>query len=240
MAEDPALARIGRVVSVTWPGAEEVDTGAFICRRGLNGGRRAGGATPTRDITAEDLPPAEDVMRGWGQRPMVAVRSDQTELEQVLISAGYDDHDHSIYFVGPAADMAHPVPRATAFPVWEPLAIMRDLWAENDIPAERIAVMERATCPKTTILGRVDDQPGGCVYVGAHDGMAMVHSLMTIPALRRRGLARTLMHAVANWAVEQGCEEVGLLVGRENTGAHALYTSLGMQPVGSYHYRSRD
>ena len=39
------------------------------------------------------------------------------------------------------------------------------------------------------------------------------------------------------WAAEQGADRLALAVTQANSGAIALYTSLGMQPVGEYHYR---
>ncbi len=235
------LARIAAVVSETWPGAEERESAGFLCRRGLNGGRRASAGTPLRAVTAEDLKTAATTMRAWGQRPMVAVRSDQPDLLALLKSENWQDHDHSVYFIGPTAAVASErPPRVSTFAVWEPLAIMIDLWAENDIPKERIAVMRRATCAKTTIMGRVDDRAAGCVYVGAYDGIAMVHSLAIAPEHRRKGLATHMMREAAIWAQSQGCEEIALLVGRDNHGAHALYASLGMRAVGTYHYRSTE
>lgn len=233
------LDQIARVVAATWPGAEEAQTDAFTCRRGLNGGRRASGATPKRAVTTDDLPEAIRIMQGWGQTPMIAVREDQLDLAALLDAEGWRDHDHSTYFVGPISAMTtEKPPRTSTFAIWEPLAIMVDLWAANEIPGPRIDVMRRATCPKTTILGRTENRPAGCVYVGAHESMAMIHSLVIAPEFRRKGLAGHMMRAAAHWAADQGCSQMALLVGRDNKPAHALYTSLGMAPVGSYHYRS--
>jgi GNAT superfamily N-acetyltransferase len=48
------------------------------------------------------------------------------------------------------------------------------------------------------------------------------------------------MRAAARWAARQGAAELALLVTRKNVPANALYTSLGMSVVGSYHYRIKE
>ena len=64
-----------------------------------------------------------------------------------------------------------------------------------------------------------------------------VHAIAVRPALRRKGAGRQILAAAAQWAAEQGADRLALAVTQANSGAIALYTSLGMQPVGEYHYR---
>jgi GNAT superfamily N-acetyltransferase len=65
----------------------------------------------------------------------------------------------------------------------------------------------------------------------------MIHAVEVRPALRRKGAARQMLNAAAHWAAEQGADRLALAVTEANAGARALYASLGMQPVGQYHYR---
>ena len=64
-----------------------------------------------------------------------------------------------------------------------------------------------------------------------------IHAIAVRPALRRKGAGRQILAAAAQWAAEQGADRLALAVTQANSGAIALYTSLGMQPVGEYHYR---
>jgi len=66
----------------------------------------------------------------------------------------------------------------------------------------------------------------------------MLHALVVDPKHRRKGLAGHMMAQAAIWAARQGCDWLTLAVGAQNTPARALYASLGMRAVGSYHYRS--
>jgi GNAT superfamily N-acetyltransferase len=65
----------------------------------------------------------------------------------------------------------------------------------------------------------------------------MIHAVEVRPSLRRRGAGRQILAAAAQWAAEQGADRLALAVTQANSAARALYASLGMQPVGEYHYR---
>jgi ribosomal protein S18 acetylase RimI-like enzyme len=65
----------------------------------------------------------------------------------------------------------------------------------------------------------------------------MVHALEVRPEARRKGLARHIMRHASAWAEGQGAKYLALAVTRANVGANALYSSLGMEVVGQYHYR---
>jgi len=97
--------------------------------------------------------------------------------------------------------------------------------------------MNRAAGPKTTVLGRVQDKPAGTAFCAIHDGIAMLHAIETSHAFRRQGLGRHMIRALAFWAQDHNAHTIALLVTKANIAANALYTSLGMIPVGGYHYR---
>jgi N-acetylglutamate synthase len=59
---------------------------------------------------------------------------------------------------------------------------------------------------------------------------------VTVPAARRRGHARALVHALARWA-EQRCTHAMLQVESTNAPARTLYASAGFVAHHEYHYR---
>jgi N-acetylglutamate synthase len=126
----------------------------------------------------------------------------------------------------------------TAFAIWPPLEIMRDVWAEGDIGPARIAIMDRALGPKTAIMGRIRDRVSGVAFVATDGARAMLHALHVTPGLRRQGSAVNIMRTAAMWAQDQGASELFLAVAMHNQAANTLYASLGMQIVENYHYRS--
>jgi ribosomal protein S18 acetylase RimI-like enzyme len=67
----------------------------------------------------------------------------------------------------------------------------------------------------------------------------MLHALEVTPALRRQGSAHNILRAAALWAQQNGADTLTLVVTVANENARRLYASLGMQPVGQYHYRQK-
>jgi ribosomal protein S18 acetylase RimI-like enzyme len=66
----------------------------------------------------------------------------------------------------------------------------------------------------------------------------MLHAVEVTEALRRRGAARNLTRAAAEWAGKHGADWLVLAVTEANAPARALYDGLGMAPAGGYHYRA--
>ncbi|MFJ8229389.1 GNAT family N-acetyltransferase [Streptomyces sp. NPDC094448] len=74
---------------------------------------------------------------------------------------------------------------------------------------------------------------GRCVVDGRWAGFMAVE---VDPAQRRRGLARAVMAALADRALEEGASAAWLQVERENTAAGALYAGMGFTTHHSYHH----
>ncbi|MEU6357479.1 GNAT family N-acetyltransferase [Streptomyces sp. NPDC047072] len=74
---------------------------------------------------------------------------------------------------------------------------------------------------------------GRCVVDGRWAGFAAVE---VDPSLRRRGLASTVMAALARRALDEGASAAWLQVETENAGARALYTGMGFTAHHAYHH----
>lgn len=229
------------VIDGTWPAANFRRHGVWTLREGQGGGSRVSATTladPESDFGGADIDQAETAMLEMGQPRIFMVRQGETDLDAELAGRGYAIKDPvTIYACPPAQLMDQPIPRVTVFSLWEPLAIMREIWAAGGIKDSRIAIMDRAAGPKSSFLCRHKDKPAGVAYAAIHDGVAMVHAVEILAHQRRSGMGRWVMRAAAFWADEQGAETLSVMCTVENTAANALYTSLGMQPVGQYHYR---
>ena len=92
----------------------------------------------------------------------------------------------------------------------------------------------------------VEDPPGGGGVVGTLDCVLQEHSrepggapeprlllrnLWVAPPMRRQGMARELMRAAEDLAVEQACSQLYLDVRADNAGAIALYEDLGFVDI---------
>lgn len=236
----PDAATLMDVTNVTWPAAATHDCGPFTIRDGQGGGSRVSSAmlNGADAVTPDALNTAEAAMQALGQKRIFQIIPDQSAFDAQLEGAGYRLFDPVTIYAAPIGPLAdRDIPRVRAFTIWEPLAIQIDIWAAAGIGADRIAVMKRATCPKTSILGRLNDHPAGTAYVGLHNKIAMIHALEILPHQRKQGMGGFAMAQAARWGRDHGATHIALVVRSENGAANALYTSLGMEPVGRYHYR---
>lgn len=230
-------AALMEVVEATWPAKSRVAEGPWVFRFSPGGGKRVSAASPSQAVSLDDVTNAEARMIAAGQRPLFSLVDDQG-LDPILAQKGYRKVDRTVLYHCKIETLtAHEVPPVTAFPIWPPLQLARDIWSAGGIGADRVAVMERAQCDKTAILGRVNDRAGGAVYVGLHAGCVMIHALEVMPTQRRHGLARSLVIAAAHWGAARRATDMGLLVTAQNKPANALYQSLGMAEQDGYHYR---
>ena len=70
------------------------------------------------------------------------------------------------------------IPPVTAFSIFPPLAIQKELWTANGIDASKIAIMDRVQTPKTTIFARINAKPAASAFVAVVNKIAMVHALI--------------------------------------------------------------
>lgn len=231
-----APARWQALVDAAWPAARLTEEAPWTFRATPGAGGRVN-AISRPDGRADGIGAAERHARAEGRRPSFVVWPGQAALDAALAARGYLVADAVNVWAADARRLAgDPLPPATAFPVWPPLAAMRDLWAAGGIGPERQAVMARAAAG-AGVLARVRDRTAGAAFVGVHDGTALLSALYVLPARRRGGAGGLLLRAAARWAAERGAVRLVLFVERENAPAAALYASSGMEIVEGYHYR---
>jgi len=234
----PDAPRIYALIAATWPAAQSFRVGPWTIRDGQGGGSRVSAATADGAFSIDGLPQAERAMRDLGQTPQFMIRQSDNALDDLLATAGYVVKDPVTLYAAPVDLIATQRPKAaTNFTAWPPLAAQCEVWADGGIGPSRLAVMDRAPLPKTTILTRADERCAGGTFVGIDGNCAMIHALEIGAGFRRRGLARQTTIAAAFWAKAQGAAYLTLVTTDANKAANALYSSLGMQVVGHYHYR---
>lgn len=226
-----------QAIEATWPPASTQKVGPWTIRDGQRGGKRVSAATADGPVHAGDLPAAEDAMRALGQDPLFMIRAGDDALDALLAEAGYRVIDPVQIRTIPVADLAQLPPPVTAFTLWQPLQIAREIWAAGGIGPERLAVMDRVTGPKTSVLGRARDRAAGAAFVAIHEKIAFCHAVEVESTQRRQKTAVYMMGQAACWAQDQGATTLAVLVTDANAAANALYASLNMQVVGHYHYR---
>lgn len=234
----PTSEQLYEVCEATWPPASRVNVDGWTLRDGAGGGKRVSAATMLRPDA--DPGTAEMIMQAAGEPSLFMIRDGDEALDAVLQARGYKVVDPVNVYACPVSKLTDiPIPKVTAFSIWEPLAIMEEIWAEGGIGPARLAVMERAAV-KTGILSRWNEKPAGVAFAAIHDRICMVHAVEVLPHQRRSGVAGWMMRKAAFWAEENGADTISVLCTTANTGANALYASLGFHVVGHYHYRIRE
>lgn len=236
---EPGFERLFAAVDATWPAAQMIAQGPMMLREGRGGGKRVSAATAEARVSVTDVREAEQGMAALGQKSLFMIRQGEEALDKLLATEGYSIVDPVAVLVAPVATFTDtPVPRLATFEIWEPLAIMAEIWEQGGIGPERIDVMRRAD-EKTAVLARWNQQPAGTGFVAVDAEIAMVHAVEVLPRQRRQGVAGWIMRHAAFWAQAKGATTMAVLCTKANAGALGLYESLGFVPVTKYHYRQK-
>lgn len=226
--------RLRAALAASWPAVEQADIGGF--RIGRSAAREIGlldgTACALGPWDADDLAAAIARAGAWGQPAAFHVTDDQQSLRSTLEAQGFALRKDLQIMAAPVGALTdQPLPPVTAFALWPPLAIQRDLWSEALIPPDQQAVMARVGIPHAALLGRVRDRAAGVGFVAVDGPVAVVHALQTVPGLRRLGVAGWMLRQAGFWAAEQGAEQLVLMVERDNQPAIALARGLGFRDL---------
>lgn len=228
-------------VEATWPPAKRFRLGPWVIRDGKGGGKRVSAATADLPVTDADIEMAERQMRSTRQTPLFMVAEGQDKLDRLLAAQGYQVVDPSLIFSADINDLSLPeIAPLDAIPCAQPLSLMEEIWQQGGIGPARLAVMQRAQGPKTWILGRANDRPAGVAFVAIDGDIAMLHALEVVAQARRAGAGRRIMARAAIWATENGARHLSVVTTGGNLPAQGLFSGIGMQVVGKYHYRTKE
>ena len=226
-------------IDATWPPARQFDEAGWTFREGQGGGKRVSAATALGPVTEAQIMQAEDCMKSFGQSPLFMLRDKDAALDDLLGRRGYVVVDPVQILSAPVEALTDvPIPPVTTFTIWEPLAIMAEIWAEGGIGPARLSVMSRPRV-KTAILARWNQKPAGVAFAAVSNDIAMVHAVEVLDTQRRQGVAQWIMRQAGFWAREQKAKTVAVLCTKANAPALALYSRLGFAPAGQYHYRKQ-
>jgi N-acetylglutamate synthase len=224
-------------LQATWPPASQHRLGPVTLRDGAGGGRRVSAATLDGPFDSAGVDAAIAAMRAQGQVPLFRVRAEQGDLDAHLAARGFVLVDPTLFYAAPTAALAAPPRPISLFGLWPPLAIQSQIWTEAGIGPARQAIMARVTGPKAAFVSRVNNRAAGVAFAALHGSVAMLHALEILPQTRRQGIGKLMVTGIAHWAQGQGAQTLALAVTRANAPARALYSALGMEQAGEYHYR---
>ena len=229
---------IFETIDLTWPAKEFLELPEWKLRKSIKGGKRVSAVTAIGKSGIPAIQFVENTLEEWCQDKLFMIKAGENSLDEALKERGYCIVDPTnIWSISAEALSMQQIPPVTAFSIFPPLAIQREIWIANGIDASRIEIMDRVKTPKTTIFGRINAKPAASAFVAVSNKIAMVHALIVDHKFQRQGMGKHVMQKVGVWAHQQGAESVVVLCTKQNQSANNFYKILGMKVLGEYHYR---
>ncbi|MFG3235910.1 GNAT family N-acetyltransferase [Streptomyces antibioticus] len=244
---------LSRIAARAWRPVESERLGDWELRAASGFTRRANSVLPIGD-PGLPLDAALDAVRRWyAARGLPAYAQTATGAEGTLEllcgeleRRGWVREVTAELWIGalaPLADAAAPDADASA-PSAPPVVLARsadEAWLSRyqRKGVSEVALEVLGSGPSVwfaTVPGASGEAPaaiGRCVVDGRWAGFAAVE---VDPARRRRGLATTVMAALARRALDEGASAAWLQVEADNAGARALYGRLGLAAHHAYHH----
>jgi len=219
--------------------------GPFLLRAFLGGTGRANAVSslspaPDAELAAR-IPRIEAAYARMALPPRFrSTPLDPPGLTGLLEARGYRGDSGSLVMAGPldfgaAEAEAEAVAMAAPDDAW--LSVIAT--ADYQTPARR-EEKQRAPAmmlhPASWILLRLAGRPAATAQVAVDGRLAGFFDVAVHPDFRRRGLARRILAAGADWAAGQGADTAWLQVSAGNTPAVTLYQALGMREMYRYRY----
>jgi ribosomal protein S18 acetylase RimI-like enzyme len=251
LAEDEVLA-LERAAFEAWEAEEIVPLGPWRLRamRGVTNransvwagpGEPAGGFA--RAIEAAEAFYAE---RGLPAIFQISPAAD-ARLDGLLAGRQYERFDETSFQTAQAARIAKLAARAGVRATceaslgseWFALSGERGRFHGREIAVYR-AFLERVARRAGFASARCEGGELGAVGLTiVAPPLAGVFSMLTLPELRRRGLAEAVLGEIARFAISRGGARLYLQVEVANEAARALYARVGFDEAYRYHYRRR-
>jgi ribosomal protein S18 acetylase RimI-like enzyme len=238
-----------RVEEACWnafPSLQQVLLGNWLFRFSEGLSRRANSVNPLHPQcgdTAVAIAAGEALYHTQGLPVIFRVSSIvDPALDLELAARGYTSEGDSCVLYGAIDGLAaalDPAVRLWPSPEAEWLAAMARL--QGHTPAQGAIyrrIVGAVALPARFALLAEGGAPVGLAYGAVHDGLLTYESVITDPALRRRGLARRVIASLAAWARASGATGACLEVEAGNAPALALYAGFGLgTDLYRYHYR---
>ncbi|MFF2212432.1 GNAT family N-acetyltransferase [Streptomyces antibioticus] len=244
---------LSRIAARAWRPVESERLGDWELRAASGFTRRANSVLPIGDPGLPLDAALDAVLRWYAARGLPAYAQTATGAEgtQELLCGGLERRgwvrevtaELWIGALAPLADAAAPDADASA-PSASSVVLARsadEAWLSRyqRKGVSEVALEVLGSGPSVwfaTVPGASGEAPaaiGRCVVDGRWAGFAAVE---VDPARRRRGLATTVMAALARRALDEGASAAWLQVEADNAGARALYGRLGLAAHHAYHH----
>lgn len=217
-----------------WPATYESEIDGWLLRAAGGGIRRANSLNPLRGGPRDPsgvVAAAEAAYAALGQPAVFRAPDIAGEMAARLSDLGYTAESETATL---CCELSQKVTApddgaelsAEAAPDW--LRARARLSAVDSEESRRYATMLTLIAGPTTFAAvRHDGDIAALAYCTLHDGLAVIESVVTDPALRRRGYGRRAVGSLLRHARDRGAEAACLQVLAANAPAVALYRGLG-------------
>ena len=244
----PEPADLDRLADRGWPALEREELGGWTLRAADGVTNRANSV-----LTCGEVPDVEAAIqqaeRWYRERGLPAVFQVSPATPPALIAAlagrEYREHSQTDILVADRTDAVAAEAAATSAETTiatadtPPPGWLATWWAVDGRggDAERDTVARIMTAaPALYAWAGPAEAPDAVARLALAGVWGGLYAVATLPAARRRGLARALAVALADAAGGRGVEHLWLQVLADNTAAHSLYSQLGFRPASQYAY----
>lgn len=240
---DPAI--LEPLADDAWPARERERLGGWRLNASSGHSMRINACWP---LAAPDRDPdaAIDAVEAWYAARGLPPRFKLTEsvvapadLAERLAERGYGPGKDTLVMVGPAGGEGDPMVRLSSSPDETFETVFTASAGDPEDGRERIEALGRMPPPACFARLDIDGAPAAIGVAALGGGFAGVFGMRTVPAHRRKGLARRVLGALLAEARRQGVEQAWLQVESDNAPAIALYADEGFEPAYRYRYWSR-
>ncbi|MFE4468009.1 GNAT family N-acetyltransferase [Leifsonia sp. NPDC056824] len=245
-ADHAEPADLDRLADRGWPALEREELGGWTLRAADGVTNRANSV-----LTCGEVPDVEAAIeraeRWYRERGIPAVFQVSPATAPALVAAlaarEYREHSQTDILVADRAEVVAAAAADTAAPIstsdTPPPGWLATWWAVDgrggDAERDIVARILNAGAALYAWAGPAE-APDAVARLALAEDWAGLYAVATLPAARRRGLARALAVALADEAGGRGVRHLWLQVLADNAGAHALYSGLGFRPASQYAY----
>ena len=236
-------------VSRAWPPREELRIGSWRARIDLGVTRRANSVLPHGEGGRPSAAAIDALLqrtiavydsRGLTPRLQLTGASWPHDLEEELDARGWQTGIDPTLLLGGPLPCANPgaVVRITQAPenAWVDAWWTVERRGGAEARAAAVGILERVPAPVAFASVASGGVTAGVALGAVVQQTLVIECVATLPAVRRRGHARTITAALGAWGRERGATRAVLAVQQQNAAARALYATLGFAEVGAYTY----
>ena len=127
---------IFETIDLTWPAEEFLELTQWKLRKSIKGGKRVSAATAIEKSGIPAIQLVENTLAEWCQDKLFMIKAGESSLDEALKERGYSIVDPTnIWSISAEVLSMQQIPPVTAFSIFPPLAIQREISTDNGIAA---------------------------------------------------------------------------------------------------------